>query len=443
MSIYDTGFGIVNENRRVAVGKGESEVVVRQVPAKLDPTTCSLMPLAGGAKLDFLGLRFEHDLAGEAQLFQRYLGRAVSVNDGKQEAQGKLVAGPTPDRPVESSAVALQMTDGSVRVFPQLDRVTAVEFPKADTAAFLDPSLVWNVRSEQEGQQIVRLSYLTAGLSWSATHEVTLTGDGDKARVSSRVNIANESGGRFNDARVRLVATEPSGSANSRRYSYGVDAPVAESLGGAIQSKGAFEVPLPVTLADGQSRQFELARAEALPVTKFFVYDGVRFDRYQRNPKNDWNYGAEFSRTVELNAEFQWPSGTGALPGGAARIYRELGDGGLDYLGRSDWMQPDENGRCHVRIGTARGMTGERERTGFTEVRPQHEYLETFEIRLSNFTEESAQVRVVEHLYRGTEYEIVKADAEYISPAPQVIEFRADLKPGGKRSLHYTVRYRW
>ena len=50
---------------------------------------------------------------------------------------------------------------------------------------------------------------------------------------------------------------------------------------------------------------------------------------------------------------------------------------------------------------------------------------------------------MVEHLYRWVDYEIVKADADYTATAPQTVEFRPVLKPGGKKSIHYTVRYRW
>ena len=52
-------------------------------------------------------------------------------------------------------------------------------------------------------------------------------------------------------------------------------------------------------------------------------------------------------------------------------------------------------------------------------------------------------MNVMEHLYRWPEYEILKSDSEYEEAGPQKISFRVLLKPGGSRSLHYTVRYRW
>jgi hypothetical protein len=37
----------------------------------------------------------------------------------------------------------------------------------------------------------------------------------------------------------------------------------------------------------------------------------------------------------------------------------------------------------------------------------------------------------------------VRADTEYKQTGPQTVEFRPRLKAGGRRSVHYTVLYRW
>ena len=56
---------------------------------------------------------------------------------------------------------------------------------------------------------------------------------------------------------------------------------------------------------------------------------------------------------------------------------------------------------------------------------------------------EEVEIRVVEHLYRWPDYKVVKADMAYKELSPGIIEFRPLLKPGGRRSVHYTVRYSW
>jgi hypothetical protein len=50
---------------------------------------------------------------------------------------------------------------------------------------------------------------------------------------------------------------------------------------------------------------------------------------------------------------------------------------------------------------------------------------------------------VVEHLYRGERYEIVKTDTEYRTTAPQVIEFDVPIQAAGQKTIRYTVRYHW
>lgn len=347
LSIYDTGFGLVSENRRVNLTKGDNEIVIRQVPSRLDPSTCALAPLAASARLNVLDLRYENDLADNFSIFNRYVGRSITVNAGGHADTGVLLMGPRAAPEGGAASAVVIGTEKGARAFYDLKGVDSIDFPNADDAAFLDPALVWSAHAEQEGLQNVRLTYLTAGLGWQALHEMILSADGANASFATRVALRNQSGGRFNDARVRLLATEAvaaSDSASPKRYSYGRAEPVAESSG-SMQYKGSYELPVPVSLADGQERLVELSAADKLSVTRFHVYDGVRFDRYQRNPRGDWNYGTEFTRAVELYAALALPAGKVRVPGGPVRIYQQLPDGGLDYLGRSEWVEPDESGR--------------------------------------------------------------------------------------------------
>ena len=130
------------------------------------------------------------------------------------------------------------------------------------------------------------------------------------------------------------------------------------------------------------------------------------------------------------------------LPG-TFRVYDRRADGSVDLAGESRMDGVPAGGRGSVFLGPARGLRGERERTGYSEVTAGHSYEESFEIRLENDSDSEVEIRVVEHLYRWNDYEIVRADAEYQETAPQTIEFRPVLKPGGRRAIHYTVRYNW
>jgi hypothetical protein len=351
--------------------------------------------------------------------------------------------------------------DGSVRfVYP--DAVQEVAFPDASKTAFVEPTLIWRTEAEQDGLQNVRVSYATEGLRWSATYEIILEPDGRSAYFAARVSMKNDSGGRFENARVKLISTEKGGIAPmlsftdrrdraegqppALRYAYGAQEPQPERVISGLAPEHTYSLPQGLTIDPGETRYFQFAVQEKLPVTRIYVYDGVKFDRFQRNRRNDWNYGTEYHTAVETHLEFNntKESGLGEdLPLGYVRVFQQVADGASDYLGE-DFIRAANAGQTgHVLLGPARGLQGERERTGYAEVKPLHEYEETFEIRLSNSTDEAAEIRVVERLYRWTEYEIVKADAEYVSTGPQSIEFKPTLKPGGTKVIHYTVRYRW
>lgn len=458
LNVYDTGFALVSELRSIVFSGGEDTVVLRQVPARIDPSTVSLAPVAGGRGLDVFEQRFEYDLGAADRMFRRYLERPIRV--GARE--GRLLGVPAwREASLPSQPLHLAMADGSVLSFYSPAQAGEVSFPDAGKAAYLEPTLVYRARSAQEGPQNVRLSYLADGVEWQAAYDLVL-GDADaEARLAARVALRNRSGGRFQEARVKLILTEKGhiapmirasegagerGEARAQRYTYGIGEPQAERAVASLAPVETYELPRAMTLDDEQEAFVQIAWTERLPVSRFYVYDGVRFDRFQRNRRNDWNYGTEFGETVDTHLEFQNATDGGlgfSLPPGRLNLYQARADGTVDLLG-SDYLAAVAAGKQgQVRVGPARGLKGERERTGYSEVKPLTEYEESFEIRLANDSDAAVQVRVVEHLYRWHDYEIVKADAEYTTIAPQTIEFRPDLKPGGRRSLHYTVRYRW
>ena len=463
LSIYDSGFAMVSELRTVTLAGSEERVLIKQLPARLDPQTVSFEAVAGGKGFEVVEQRFEDDLSGASRLFQRYQNRPVQVRVADGLRQGRLVGAPTWNDPARwSNPLQLIQPDGAMLTFLSPGQIDEVVFPEAERNAFLEPVLIWQARFQDEGPRNVRLNYLANGLRWDSAYDILLQEDGQSARLAARVALHNQSGGSFREARVKLVLTEqglpaqPDGLAPARpydptaqppqRYAYGAREPQAERTVASLAAMETYEVPRPVSLGNGDTVHVQIATVDRLPITRFFVYDGVRFDRFQRNRRNDWSYGTEFQSSVEAHLEFEntLPVGLGfSLPPGQVNLYQRGPQEVVDLLGRETLLPVAAGGKGQVRLGPARGLRGERERTGYNEVKPLHEYEETFEIRLFNDSDQTVVVRVVEHLYRWHDYEVVKSDLEYQTIAPQAIEFRPELKPGGRRSLHYTVRYRW
>lgn len=445
IAVYDAGYGLVSELRSVTLAKGENLVTFGRLPPRIDAASASLIPISGG-KFEVLEQQFRYDLADVSSLLNRYLGKPVEVTTPAGVRKGTLVSASGSGNGL---SLALSSADGSVAVLAGADAPSEISFPDAARTAFLEPAILWRADAAQEGPLNLRLSYVVPGLSWDATYDAILSDEGREAYLAARASVKNDTGTGFPDARIRLVATEKGaagGGGGVLRYSYGRSEPDAERSVAAAGAVGSYDLARPLTLARGETAHVQLRTVERLPVSRFYVYDGVRFDRFQRNRRNDWNYGTECHRTVETRLQFSNTKDGGLgtdLPPGTFRLYEQNANGALELVGEDRLPAVPAGGGANLLMGPARGLVGERERTGYSEITPLHEYEESFEIRLENNTTEEVEIRVVEHLYRSDQFDVVKADTDYTGAGPQTIEFRPVLKPGGKRSVHYTVRYRW
>ena len=464
VTVYDLGFGLINEMRRVNMPAGESKILFDHIPTGIDPSTVSYSSLAGGGEMQLKEQRFINDMENQHILFQRMMGETIRVKQAGVETEGILVALQYADEKNNKDGSLILQTQKKDLLSLPVQHIDEITFPSGGASSLmLQPALQWDVSAKTEGLKTLRLNYLTRGLGWSASYEMMLDENELSARFNLHVEVDNQSGYTYDNARIRLVSTER-GMMNVKqqndgrifsknsvqdivlRYGYGRNEPVMEQMVVSASHMHTFTMPVMIDLETDQKTYVQVALVDDLPISKFYVYDGVKFDRFQRNRRNDWNYGTESHSVVETHLQFENASSTGLgidLPPGIVRLYKAYDDDTVDLIGENviGYVAPDTS--ASVMFGPARGLSGERIRTRYGEVVPLHEYEESFEIRLHNQTAEEVQVRVVEHLYRWGNYEIVKTDMEYEETVPQTIEFRPLVKAGGTRSLHYTVRYKW
>lgn len=322
------------------------------------------------------------------------------------------------------------------------------------------PRLRCRVDSRTEGPLRLRLLYGAEGLIWRANYVLLIREGEAVGALSVRAAVENKSGRDLENARVRLVETErgffgagdsPAGStrggtAEGLRYLYGDVEPQLERSAASPAYSRVFEVPRMVSVSEGATVYVTMLERANAPVSRFYVYDGVKLDRFEKNPRNDWNYGTAYHPLVDSYLEIG-PLSSGdqsvILPRGRLMAAVVRADETADVLGYG-LVRPSSGAEViRAQMGPARGLRGARERVSYTEITPFREYEEAFSIRLENDSSEDVEIRVVEHLYRWPVYEIVKADTEYTRTAPQTIEFRPTVKAGGRRVVNYTVRYRW
>ena len=452
--IQENGHAQISETHDVEPPGPDGSVRIGPLPETLLPASVNAVPIERGETFDVVAQRFLYDLRDDESIFRAYRGTALVCRKGDATLAGRLASLPDFTRPAPS--LTLETEGQPIRVVPNLFALDSIEFPvRADLAR--QPTLVWQLAAGQTPPAAVQLNYAAAGLSWSASHEAILADDARSIALSTRVHLRNQTQRDFINARIRLALSEKgqfaplvpapgdprAAQAPALRYSADGKSWTPERAEASAAIVATYDLPQPLTLPAGSDVRAGLSSAPAIPVETRYVYDGVRFDRYQRNRRTDWNLGTEFSPVVATRLAFRNESAA-ALPPGELRLLRGEADRNLEWIGTA-WLPALKPGEAaDLDLGPAAGLSGRRLRTGYADVEPFKAAEESFEITLQNQTAADQVVDVVEHFYRGDNHQITAASAEHIPGGdPHSVRFSIPVKAGASQAFTYTVRYTW
>ena len=454
LTIQENGYAQVSEAHDVEPPGPDGLVRIGPLPETLLPASVTAVPVERGESLDIVAQRFAYDLLDDDALFRAYRGTALVCRKGESTLAGRLAS--LPDFSSPAPSLTLDAEGQPIRVIPNVLALDSIEFPvRADLAR--QPTLIWQIAAGQAAPAAIQLNYAASGLSWSASHEAILADDARSMALSTRVRLQNQTRRDFANARIRLALSEKgrfaplvpdagdprAAKAPALRYSADGKSWTPERTEASAAIVATYDLPQPLTLPADSDLCAGLAAAPAVPVETRYVYDGVRFDRYQRNRRTDWNLGTEFSPIVETRLSFKndLPA---ALPPGEFRLLRGQADQTLEWIG-TDWLPALKPGdSATIDLGPAAGLSGRRLRTSYSDVVPLKVSEESFEITLENQTPADQTITVVEHFYRGENHEIAAASAEHVPGAdPHSIQFSVPVKAGTQQTFTYTVRYTW
>jgi hypothetical protein len=125
------------------------------------------------------------------------------------------------------------------------------------------------------------------------------------------------------------------------------------------------------------------------------------------------------------------------LAKGRLRFYQRDEDGQLEFVGENDIDHTPKEETVRVYTGNAFDIVGERKRTVFRVDNSNNWADEAFEITLRNRKSEAVEVRVVEHLFRGANWEVREHSDAFTRLDAQKIEFRIKLEPDQEKKLTY------
>jgi hypothetical protein len=446
LAVYNQNLALVKDLRSLDLSEGLNEVRFVDVAALIDPTSVHFRSLTDPEGTVVLEQNYEYDIVGSAKLLSKYVDQEIAVvtEDG-QEYVGTLLSG--------ADDVILEAANGQVTVL-KLERIKEFTFPALPEGLITRPTLVWQVESVQGDTQDVEVTYLTGGVNWQANYIVVLADDEQSIDLDGWVTLDNRSGTSYEDAKLKLIAGDihraPTADYAVEKEMVFEAAPAAAAP--QVEERGFFEYHLyevqrPVTVKDQQTKQIEFVTGSDVPTEKFFVYDGaqISFGSYYQ-PLDDPSYGTASNTKVMVMLEFKngEEEGLGVpLPKGTLRVYKKDVDGSTLLVGEDAIDHTPKDEQIRLYIGDAFDIVGERIQTDFKVEYDEDWMEESYQITLRNHKDEDVEVRVVEHLFRWSEWQILEASHDFDKLDAQTIEFRVPVEANGETVVTYTARYEW
>jgi hypothetical protein len=459
LTIYNQNFAVVRDTVPLDLKSGANAVIYSGATAQVEPDSVILRDPAGKHSLQILEQNYRNDPVSQELLLSLFEGKTIDfqnirTKDSTQVSElipGKIVrSGFVPGgafmQPIIEVNGKLQFALPGQPLFPNLGDDT-----------ILKPAFNWLLQSDTPGKFAAEVGYITGGFDWSASYNLVSPEKGDMVDLVGWITMNNNSGKTFENAKIKLLAGDvnkiqpPGNSFGGGRYPMRamlMDAAKAEP---AVSEKAfdefhLYSIARPTTLHDHETKQVEFVHAEKMYAPTIYVYDGAAgYQFYGLNYEQ--SYGQSDNKKVIVQREFKNAETNQlgiALPAGKLRFYRRDDDGQLQFVGENTIDHTPRNETIRVTTGNSFDLVGERKQTDFHVDTRAHQMDETFEIKLRNRKKTDAvEIRVVEHLYRWSNWNITAKSDDFVKKDSQTIEFRVPVKPDEERTVTYTVHYSW
>ncbi len=481
LTIYNQQFAVVRHTLPLDLKSGANHVEVTDISTHLEPASVILRPLDEGQKLQILEQNYRNDPISQELLLSLFEGQTIDFeqslpNGGKKLVKGRIVrSGYVPHYAAFQTygqqyyyAQQAMVQSGSEQPIIEVDGHLQFSlpgqplFPALADDTVLKPTLSWELRTDKPGSSRAEFSYVTGGMTWQADYNIVAPVKGNTLELVGWITLDNQSGKTYRDSHVKLMAGDVNklqpGVAGAvmggmmdddRRADLGMTPPVKQRN---FDEYHLYTLQNATTLHDRETKQVEFVRASGIQSSTVYVYDGVKIDwsRYSgwgyENIRNDAGYGTQWNTKVWTMQEFRNTKANNLgmpLPKGNIRFYRRDEDGQLEFTGENtiDHTPTDETLRIYT--GNAFDVVGERHRMDYHIENGPRWADEKFHVQLRNHKQQAVTVRVVEHLYRCENWQIVEKSSDFKKKDSHTIEFTLQIPPDSERTVDYLVHYTW
>jgi hypothetical protein len=436
ITIYNSNFGLVREQRRLDLARGRVELSYADVSAQIQPETVHLRALEHPEALEVLEQNYRYDLLTPEKLLEKYVGKRVKVvryNEklGSDETREADVLG------VEGGPV-LRIDGEVVTGFPG-----RFVFPELPPNLVAKPTLVWLLASSAASQR-VEVTYLTANLSWRADYVLVLDAKDETGDLTGWVTLTNGTGTTYKNAELKLVAGDVQRVAPEPPREMAMDeaAPAAAPMPPPFRQESLFEYHLytlerPTDLLDRETKQVTLLEAHGVKIKKKLEFRG--YDYWYRGLYGELPQNQKVGVFVELDNSEQ--SGLGMpLPKGTVRVYKADQSGAQQFVGENVIDHTPRDEKVELKLGEAFDVVADRKQMEWKALGDCSSE-SAWQVEFRNHKDVAVTVEDSEPV--SGDWEIVQSSHPAAKKDAQTFVFTVPVPARGATKITYRVRIRW
>jgi hypothetical protein len=469
LTIYNQNFFVAREYVPLDLTAGVNHAQFAGIASHLEPDSVILRDPAGRS-LQVLEQNYRNDPISQELLLSFYEGKTIDFlvqrADRQEIVKGKIVrSGYVPSAYYAQNYQQPSYTQPIIEVDGVLrfGLLGQPLFPSLSGDSILKPTLSWLLQTNDPGKFDAEISYVAGGMSWQSDYNIVVSdnpkGKTDLLDMVGWITMRNQSGKTFENANIKLMAGDVNklqpATVSSRMYAAEAKAMMADAAAPVVREKSFDEFHLytlarATTLRDQETKQVEFVRSTGIRALRLYVYDGAQVQQYgyynMDQIRQDQSYGTQSNPKVWVMEEFKNAEANHlgiALPKGRLRFYRRDTDGHLEFVGENTIDHTPKDETIRIFTGNSFDVVGERKRTNIRVDSARNWMDESFEIRVRNHKKEAVTVRVVEHLYRWTNWKLTEQSQDSRKTDAQTVEFPVTIAPDGEQVVTYTVHYSW
>ena len=320
ITIYNGGESLVQDIRQLSIAAGRTRIEFPDVSARIQPETLSF----AADEAAIVEQNFDFDLLTPTKLMEKAIGQTITL----------IRTNPATGTETRERATVLSTAGGVVVRIG--DRIEVLRDDGLPVRAIFDrvppnlrarPTLSVLVDSTRGATRPASIRYLTDGLGWSADYVALFDEANNAVDMQGWVTLTNSTGTTFHDAKLLLVAGDPTSGPSRGRPTPGMVRPGTQTAN-REQIGDCYLYPIAerTTVANQQTKQVSFLDVQGVPASR----------RYARSV----NWLARDDQPVAVRSSIRFNTareqGLGdALPAGTVRFYQRDSQGSPQFVGEA------------------------------------------------------------------------------------------------------------